>query len=85
MYELPSSPEERPGCRDTLAITRAVFAVIIPPVAAMLAVLSLVMATIIMFAISAPLALIPLALLVAGFVLFLRWERGWGAGDEPDR
>ena len=81
MYELP---EERPGCRDTLVITRAVFAVIITPVAAMLAVLSLVMATIIMFAISAPLALIPLALLVAGFVLFLRWERGRRPDDLED-
>ncbi len=81
MYKLPSSPEERPGCRDTLAITRAVFAVIIPPVAAMLAVLFLVMAAIIMFAMSPPLALIPLAVIVAGFVLFVRWERGREEGN----
>ncbi len=84
MYEHPSSREERPGCRDTLAITRAVFAVIIPPVAAMLAVLSLVMAMIFMFAITPPLALIPLALLLAGFVLFVRWERGRGEGNSED-
>jgi hypothetical protein len=78
MYEIPASPEERPGCRDTLVITRAVLGVIIPPIAAMLAVLALVMLTIVMFATSPPLALIPLAPLVAAFVLFLRWEHGRG-------
>ena len=73
MYEPP--PEERPGCRDTLVLTRAVFAVILPALGAMLFVLGSVTAAIMLLAVHPALALLPIAALVAGVVLFARWER----------
>ena len=84
MYQVPASPDERPGCRDTLVIARAIFAIVIPPVAMMMAVLLLAMATIITFTISPPWALIPLALLLLVIVLFVRWARGRRPDDRGD-
>jgi hypothetical protein len=75
-YQTPSSDDERPGCRDTLLITRAVFAVLIPPLAAMFALLALVFGVFIMLAIAPWLALIPIALIVAAVLLFAHWARG---------
>jgi hypothetical protein len=75
MYQMPASPEERPGCRDTLVITRVILAIVVPPVAIMTLVLFLVMATIITLTISPPWALIPLALLILVIALFVRWSR----------
>ena len=83
MYEVPASPDARPGCRDSLAITRVIFAIVVPPVAMMTTVLLLVLATIITFTISPPWALIPLALLVLVIVLFVRWALTRSAGAEP--
>jgi hypothetical protein len=80
MYEVPSSPDVRPGCRDSLAITRVAFAIVVPPVALMTVVLLLVLATIITFTISPPWALIPLVLLVLVIVLFVRWARARPSG-----
>lgn len=82
MYEVPASPDARPGCRDSLVITRVIFAIVVPPVALMTAVLLLVLATIITFTISPPWALIPLALLVLVIVLFVRWSRARSGGAE---
>jgi hypothetical protein len=74
VYELPN--EERPGCRETLVLTRAIFAVLLPPVAAMLAIFSLVTLAVFCYAIYPALALAPLGAIVAGFLLFARWEQG---------
>ena len=64
MYEPPRQEEERPGCRDTLVLTRAVFAVLLPPLMAILGVLTLVV--------------VALILLAASSIMFrfaLRWYR----------
>jgi hypothetical protein len=84
MYEVPSSPDARPGCRETLVITRAIFAIVVPPLTTMTVVVLLVLATIITFTISPPWALIPLALLALVIVLFVRWARSRPSGGaEP--
>jgi hypothetical protein len=80
MYEVPSSPDVRPGCRDSLVLTRVAFAIVVPPVAMLTVVLVLVLATIITFTVSPPWALIPLALLVLVIVLFVRWARSRPSG-----
>jgi hypothetical protein len=71
-----TSREERPGCRETMVLTRAVFAVLLPPLVAMFAVLGLLSLTIVFFAIHPALALLPLAAIAVGFLLFARWEHG---------
>ncbi len=73
MYELPL--DERPGCRETLILTRAAFAVLIPIFLAMIAILGLVMVTLLLLITHSLLALVPLAALVVGIVAFARWER----------
>lgn len=74
MYEPPS--DERPGCRETLALTRAVFAVLLPPVVAMIAVLALVSLAVVCYAIYPAFALVPLGAIAVGTLLFARWEQG---------
>ena len=73
MYEPP--PDERPGCRETLILTRAAYAVLIPIFLVMIAVLSLVMVVLLLFVTHPLLALLPLAALIGGAVLYARWER----------
>jgi hypothetical protein len=75
MYDEPP-PDERPGCRETVILTRAAFAVLFPFLAAMIAVLVLVMTVLLLLFTNPALALIPLAVLVAGVFAFARWERG---------
>ena len=74
MYEPPS--DERPGCRETLVLTRAVFAVLLPPVVAMIAVLALVSLAVVCYAIYPAFALVPLGAIAGGMLLFARWEQG---------
>ena len=76
MYGHEPPREERPGCRETLILTRAAFAVLIPIFAAMVAVLVLVMTLLLLLLTNPILALIPLALLAGGLFAFARWERG---------
>ena len=73
MYE---PREERPGCRETLILTRAAFGVLIPIFAVMVTVLVLVMTFLLLLLTRPVLALIPLGLLVGGLFAFARWERG---------
>ena len=73
-YEPP--PDERPGCRETVILTRAAFAVLLPILAAMIAVLVLVMTVLLLLFTRPVLAIIPLILLVAAVFAFTRWERG---------
>jgi hypothetical protein len=75
VYEPPLN-EERPGCRDTIVLTRAVFATILPALAAMLGLLAFIMAGVFLMSIHPLLALIAVAGAIIGIVVFIRWERG---------
>jgi uncharacterized membrane protein len=73
MYEVPQ--ESKPGCRDVWVISLAVFAVILPIVGVMLALLGAITATFVLFTIHPALALIPIGLSAAGIGAFVLWER----------
>jgi hypothetical protein len=74
MYEPP--PDERPGCREALILTRATFAVLIPIVVAMIAVMAIVLAIFLLLFTHPVLALLLITALVVGIMLFARWGRG---------
>ena len=74
MYE-PAPQEERPGCRDTWLITRAVFSVILPPVAAIIMIVAALGVALILFSVHPALALLPVAGIAVGILLFARWEQ----------
>ena len=74
MYEVPQQ-DQRPGCRDVWVITLAVFAVILPVVGALIAVIGAMTAVFVLFTIHPALALIPIALMIAGIFAFAHWER----------
>ena len=57
-------------------LTRAVFSVLLPPLAAMIGVLGAVVFALVLFAVHPALALLPLGALGVGMFLFARWERG---------
>ena len=75
MYE-PPQQEERAGCRDTWVVTRAVFAVLFPPLLALMAVLGVLVAALVLLAVHPALALLPIAALATAVYLFARWNRG---------
>lgn len=74
--ERPPEEEKPPGCLETLIITRAVFAVILPVLAALILVTADIAAIFILFTMHPALALIPVALTVVAIWLFSRWEQG---------
>ena len=74
MYE-PPRQREPAGCRETFVLTRAAFGVLLPPLLAVLAVLGALTAALVLFAVHPALALLPIAALIMGIVLFARWER----------
>jgi hypothetical protein len=74
MYEPP--PDERPGCRETLILTRAAFAVLIPVLVAMIGVLVFVLAVLLLLFTHPVLALLLIAAVVGGITLFARSRRG---------
>ena len=74
MYE-PPRQHEPSGCRETFVLTRAAFGVLLPPLLAVLAVLGALTAALVLFAVHPALALLPIAALIMGIVLFARWER----------
>ena len=57
-------------------LTRVVFAVLIPPMLAFIAVLVAVTLALVLFARHPALALLPLGAIVGGIFLFARWEQG---------
>lgn len=75
MYEVPQQ-EQRPGCRDVWVLTLAVFAIILPIVGAMIALLGAITLAFVLFTVHPSLALIPLALMGVGIYAFSRWEQG---------
>ncbi len=74
MYEVPRQ-EVKPGCRDAWVLTLAVFAVILPIVGVIIAILGALTATFVLFTVHPALALLPLAVMVLGIYAFARWER----------
>ncbi len=75
VYE-PPRDEERSGCRDTLVLTRAAFAVLLPPLLAIIAVLGAVSIAVALLSVHPALALLPIGALVVGVYIFARWEQG---------
>jgi hypothetical protein len=73
MYESP--PQQPSGCRDVFVLTRAVFAIILPAVLALVAVLGAFMAALILLTVHPALVLIPVGVVLLGLYLFARWER----------
>jgi hypothetical protein len=71
----PTPEEKPPGCLETLLITRAVFAVIVPVVLALMLLLADVALVFILFGEHPALALIPIAVTVVGVWLYARWEQ----------
>ncbi len=74
MYE-PPRQEEPGGCRETWALTRAAFVVLLPVVLALLAVLGALAAVLILLTVHPALALLPIAALMVAIYLFARWEQ----------
>jgi hypothetical protein len=56
-------------------LTRAVFSVLLPPMLALIGVLSAVVLALVLFAVHPALALLPLGAIVGGILLFARWEQ----------
>ena len=71
----PQEPKEPSGCMQTLIITRVVFSLLAVPLAIIGAAMFTLVMTFYLFTVNAPLALIPLALGVAGVAGLYRWEQ----------
>jgi len=73
----PPKPEKEPGgCLEALIITRAVFAVLAIPLAAILGVFAALAILIALFSIAWYWGVLWLAVLAAGIAAYARWERG---------
>ncbi len=81
MYEPPT--EERAGCGETWALTRAAFAVLIPVMLALFAVFGAIIAAVVLFNVYPALALLPAGAVALGIYAFARWERS--QHPPPDR
>jgi len=69
-------PQREPsGCLEVWVLTRAAFGVLLWPLLALAAVLAVVVAGLFLFAIHPALVLVPVGALVAGLLLFARWEQ----------
>jgi uncharacterized membrane protein len=75
VYYEPQPPKGPSGCLELWVLTRAAFGVLLWPLVALMAALFGILAIIYLFTISPPLALIPIAVIVAGVVAFARWEQ----------
>lgn len=74
MYQLPAD-NDRPGCLDTLVLTRAALAMLLPLMLAIGGLLGLVVLAFYLFAVHPALALLPVAALAVGVAAYARWER----------
>ncbi|MCH8008295.1 MAG: hypothetical protein IIC91_05465 [Chloroflexi bacterium] len=74
MYEVPQQ-DQRPGCRDVWVITLSVFAVILPVMLAMMALLGGVVLAFVLLTVHPALALIPIAVIVLAVYAFARWDQ----------
>jgi hypothetical protein len=71
----PDDRDSRPGCLDVIAITRAVFGVLVWPIGAMFLAIFDLGITFYLYATRPVLAIIPIAVTVAAIAVFLRWEQ----------
>jgi hypothetical protein len=71
----PKEPEEPSGCMQTLVITRVMFSLLAVPVAIIAGALFALVFTFYIYTVSAPLALVPLAIGVGGVFALYRWEK----------
>jgi hypothetical protein len=67
--------EKPPGCLDALAITRAVFGVLVWPLAIMFLAMVDLGITFYLYATHPPLTLTPIVLTAIAIAVFARWER----------
>ncbi len=74
MYE-PPRDNERPGCLETLVLTRAIFAILLLPFLALVGLLVLIVVSIALFALHPALIVLPVAAAAVGIYLLARWER----------
>jgi len=74
MYEVPQQ-DQRPGCRDVWVLSLAMFAVILPVMFAILALLGGIVLAFVLFTVHPALALIPLAVMALAIYAFARWEQ----------
>ena len=85
MYEQQPGPEPG-GCRETLMLTRVAFSVLIPPLAAIAAVLVLVIVSFVLFTTHPLLVLLPLIPVAGALVWIARRDRANNRGlDDLDR
>ena len=75
MYYEPQRPKGPSGCLELWVLTRAAFGVLLWPFVALVAALLSMFLVIYLFTISPPLALIPIAAIIAAVLAFARWER----------
>jgi Flp pilus assembly protein TadB len=75
VFQIPSNPDEHVSWRDMLRITRAALGILLPPIAITMTVVMLALATIVVYTISRPWALLPLALLLLFLGLLVLWDR----------
>ncbi|MEX2225676.1 MAG: hypothetical protein WEB52_04410 [Dehalococcoidia bacterium] len=71
----PPPEDKPPGCLETLVIMRAVFAVIVPVLIAMIVLVVDIAVIFVLFTRHPALALIPVAFTVIGIWLFARWDQ----------
>src|SRR3989442_15276633 len=74
-YQDKEPTEKPPGCLDAVAITRAIFAILLWPMVAVAVVLADVGATVVLYTKHPALALVTIVPTVIAIWLFARWEQ----------
>ena len=74
MYEVQND-NDRPGCRDVLVLTRAMFAVIVPVMGVLAALLGAAALALFLLTVHPALALIPIGVIVLSLLLYARWDQ----------
>jgi hypothetical protein len=71
----PQAPKEPSGCLQTLVITRVLFAILLVPIALMIAAVSLVVLLVIALSVHPALGLIPFG--IGGAIIYglVRWDK----------
>ena len=71
----PKEQKEPTGCMQSLAITRAVFSILLVPLAILVGALAALIVTLYAFTVNPALALIPMAIGGGGIYLMYHWEK----------
>jgi uncharacterized membrane protein len=75
VYPEPQRQKEPAGCLEVLVLTRAAFGVLLWPLVALVLALVALFLVVYLFTVSPPLALIPIAGIIVGVLVFARWEQ----------